>query len=142
MKTIFYLITVTLFLWGCESLIFEDRSYDYSIEQQMGCYCPQGGVWVKLFVTSDTVSKAIRISDEHQLTYNEFRDYKSIKSLFDEILNTDTTLTNMTIIMDSLNYYPSILSFSPKPIIIGGDTVATIEDAWSYYNTKNYKKHN
>lgn len=142
MKFLFYSLFIFLVLLnGCDNILDENNSYDYSLEQQMGCFCPQGGIWVKLFVKADTVSKAIRISDNSLLSYNEFRFYKSIKGLFDEISQRDTSTYDVEINMDSINNYPTYVYFNPKPIV-NGDTVQVISDAQLSYTTKNYSKSN
>ena len=123
-------------------IVDEGHLYDYSIEQQMGCYCSQGGVWVKLYISDDTVSNAIRTSDIFKLTYDEFKDYKSIKGLFNKISETDTSTLDLIVTYDSINNYPSFIDINPKPIVVDDSTVVTIEDAQLSYTTKNYKKLN
>ena len=140
MKTILFLIPLLLLLNGCDTIVDENSSYDYSIEQEMGCFCPQGGTWVKLFVKADSVSKAIRISDWYNLSYNEFRYYKSIKGLFDQISDIDTSKYDLKVIMDSKDNYPAYVYFNPKPIVVSGDTVAIAVDGQLSYTTRNYSK--
>ena len=106
----------------------------------MGCFCPQAGTWVKLFVRADSVSKAIRISDMHHLSYNEFRYYKSIKGLFNEIALRDTARYEVEVVMDSKNNYPAYVYFNPKPTIVSGDTVMVIKDAQLSYTTRNFSE--
>ena len=133
------LISVLL-LYGCDMILDENNLYDYSIEQQMGCYCPQGGIWVKLYISSDTVSSALRISDKQELPHNEFSYYKPIKGLFDIISETDTSEYDLIVEFDSLKNYPSFVYINPKPIIVNDSTIVIIEDAQIVYTTRNYIK--
>jgi hypothetical protein len=139
MKVSLYLTVLVLFLTGCENSIDVNEKYDYSIEQQMICFCPEGGSWLKLFIVQDTISKAIRISDNQILSYNEFRFFKSIKGLFELITETDTSKYDLTVIMDPTGTYPSYLYCNPKPIV-NGDTVSVIYDADISFSTRNYIK--
>jgi len=139
MKASFFILSVMFILYGCNILQDEYNSYDYSIEQRRDCFCPQAGIWVKLFVKADTVSNAIRISDNYILSYNEFRRYKSIKELFDEIALRDTARYEVKIEMDSKNNYPAYVYFNPKPLV-NGDTVQVIYDAQLSFTTRNYSK--
>ena len=141
MKASFFILSVMFILYGCNILQDEYNSYDYSIEQRRDCFCPQAGIWVKLFVKADTVSTAIRISDNYILSYNEFRRYKSINELFNEIALRDTAKYEVKIEMDSKNNYPAYVYFNPKPIV-NGDTVQVIFDAQLSFITRNYNKLN
>ncbi|MEJ2505634.1 MAG: DUF6174 domain-containing protein [Ignavibacteriaceae bacterium] len=141
MKASFFILSVMFILYGCNILQDEYNSYDYSIEQRRDCFCPQAGIWVKLFVKADTVSTAIRISDNYILSYNEFRRYKSINELFNEIALRDTAKYEVKIEMDSKNNYPAYVYFNPKPIV-NGDTVQVIFDAQLAFITRNYNKLN
>lgn len=137
MKIIFRCFSVLIVLAGCETGVNENKVYDYSIEQQMNCSCPQAGVWVKLYVKADTVADAIRISDNYQLKKEERTPYKSIKVLFDLIAELDTAACMVTIRIDSVNNYPTYIYSNTKPVV-KGDTVMIITDAqWSYL-TRNY----
>ncbi len=140
MKHSFYFfVTVLFFITGCDSPTEVSNPFDYSIEQKMDCFCSQAGYWVNLFITSDTVSTAVRISDNKQLKYNEFKYYKSIKSLFDWISETDTTVYNLIVTINSEHNYPSYIYLNPKPIVT--DTITwIIADGELSYSTKNYKK--
>ena len=139
MKTTYFILSTIFILCGCDLLQDEYNSYDYTIEQRRDCFCPQSGVWAKLYIKADSVSKAIRISDNYNLSYTEFRRYKSIKGLFDEIALRDTARNEVKIIMDSKNIYPAYVYFNPKPIV-KGDTVQVIFDAQLSYTTRNYFK--
>ena len=141
MKFLFYFFVAFVFLFnGCDTLVDESNSYDYSIEQKMGCYCPQGGIWVNLLITADTISNAMRISDNQQLTYDEFKYYKSIKGLFDKISETDTNTYKLIVTFDYEYNYPSFLYIDPKPIVIDDSTIVTVADAQLSYTTNNYIK--
>ena len=110
MKYLFYfLITFVLLIYGCDDSVDSIETYDYSIEQQMGCFCSQGGVWVRLFVKADTVAYAFRISDNELLDYNDYKSYKSIRGLFDLISQTDTNSYVLDYEMDSVYNFPSYI---------------------------------
>lgn len=101
MRFISFLLPFLFIICGCGLLQAEYNSYDYTIEQGRDCFCPKSGVWAKLYVKADSVSKAIRISDNYNLSYNESRRYKPIKGLFDEIALRDTARYEVNIVMDS-----------------------------------------
>ena len=103
------MITIVLLIYGCDNFVDSNETYDYSIEQQMGCFCSQGGVWVRLSVKADTVSYALRISDNESLDYEDYKSYKSVKGLFELISNTDTTSYVLNYEMDSLYNFPSYI---------------------------------
>lgn len=141
MKLLFYFITVIVLLFnGCDNLVDESNSYDYSLEQNMGCFCEQGGIWVKLFISADTVSNVVHISDNRELTYNEFKLYKSIKGLFNKIAETDTNTYELIVTFNSDKNYPSFIFIDLKPIVINDITIVTIADAQLSYTTRNYIK--
>lgn len=141
MKKFFCFLLTTFFVIGCENSIDSINSYDYSIEQRRDCFCPRAGVWVRLFVKSDTIASAIYVENNSPLSYEEKQSYRTIKGLFDEISSIDTSFWNVEIIMDSVNNYPSYIYFSPKPII-QGDTIGIYADALFKYTTRNYIKLN
>jgi hypothetical protein len=142
MKSLFYLIITSFAIAGCDFLFNEldspENSYDYSINQQMNCYCPQGGEWVKLFITADTVSGAIHLPDNQPLVYEEYKYYKSIKGLKDLISETDTTKYNLTVQLDSVYQYPAYVYLEPKPVVINDTTVIHIADGDLAYTTNSY----
>ncbi len=139
MKNVLYFLIATTILSGCDNPIDQSNSYDYSIEQKTGCFCPLGGIWVKLFVRVDTIADAINLSDNSRLAYEERRSYKSIKGLFDVTSRIDTAKYDVRIIIDSMYNYPSYIFFNPKPIV-HGDTVLITADAQMSYTTRNYVK--
>jgi len=132
-------IVATFSLISCDTVTDESNSYDYSIEQKMDCYCTQGGVWVKLYITADTVSAATRILDNYKLEYNDFWFYKSIKDLYNEIAETDTNTYTLIVEYDA-NNYPSYLFKDPKPIVINDTTTISIADGQIAFTTKKYIK--
>lgn len=141
MKTLFSCVSILIVFIGCDISKNENNSFDYSIEQQRNCFCPQAGVWVKLFINADTVTDAIRLSDNDHLTYAQRKPYKSIKELFDLIARFDSTTYNLTIKIDSVNNYPSYIYFNPNPLF-NGDTAVFISDAQWSYTTRNYVRLN
>ncbi len=141
MKTLLFLLTVfLLFLNSCDNIVDEQTIYDYSIEQEMDCFCPQSGNWIKLFISADTVAKAYRISDNHELSYYEYNPYKSIEELNKIIEETDTNLFVLKVNYDEGNNYPNYIYKNLKPIIIDDSTRVEIADAQFSYKTKNYIK--
>lgn len=141
MKASFCLLALTIAVCGCDNSTSVNTPYDYSIEQQLGCFCPQWGIWVKLYVRADTVADAIAISDNGHLSYEQRKPYKSIKGLFEQLAQIDTALYDVKVTIDSTNNYPTYLYFNPKPVI-HGDTTQIIKDAQMVYTTKNFAKLN
>ena len=138
MRTPFLCIAaISLLLGACDTAVNDNDFYDYSIEQQMGCFCPQGGQWVRLLVRADTIANAINISTGSNLTYEQWRPYRTISGLFDEISLRDTSVYEVRVEIDSTYNYPSFVYFNPKPIV-HGDTVLTVMDAQLSYSTRNY----
>lgn len=140
MKPYFYSFSIIFLLCSCEQSVNNDNSYDYSIEQQLGCFCPRGGEWVKLFVKADTIANAVVISDGSQLPFDEWKRYKTINGLYQVISKVDTSIYALKTTIDSVGNYPSYVYFNPKPVV-HGDTVQIITDAQMVYTTKNYIKH-
>ncbi len=132
---------LTVGLVGCDTVVNNNKPYDYSIEQQQGCFCPQMGIWVRLFVKADTIAEAVRISDNVRLSYAERQSYRTIGGLFDVVNRLDTAGFDIRIDFDSLYRYPTYIYFSPKPVR-HGDTVQVIYDAQMSYTTRNYIKLN
>ena len=62
-------MTIAILLIGCDSVVNENNSFDYSIEQMRHCFCTQSGTWVKLYVEADTIAAAFRLSDNKNLSY-------------------------------------------------------------------------
>ena len=141
MRIMFYCLAATIVCCGCDTPVSEKGSYDYSIEQELDCFCPRGGVWVKLYVKADTIADAVRIADNNHLSYEEWRGYKTIKELFLIASRIDTSVFEMKMRIDSIDHYPSYLYFNPKPII-HGDTVQIITDVQMSYITNNYRRIN
>ena len=107
----------------------------------MDCFCPQAGVWVKLFVKADTTAGALDISSGSYLTYEQWKPYRTIKGLFDEISLRDTSVYDVRVVIDSTYNYPAFVYFNPKPVV-HGDTVLIVEDAQLSYSTRNYVRLN
>jgi hypothetical protein len=138
--SIYFFVVFLLLINGCDTLVDESNSYDYSMEQRMDCFCSRAGIWVKLFIRADTISNAVRISDNKQLTYDEFKYYKSINGLFDLISETDTSTHQLIVTINSEDNYPSFLYIDLKPIVINDSTIVTVADAQISYTTNNYIK--
>jgi len=142
MRKIFYSFPIVIsLLFGCENSTEVHNSYDYSIEQKRDCFCPQADSWVKLFVQSDTIAKAIKLSDNSELTRIQYSPYKSIKELYDFISYIDTSTFYMYVETDSINHYPSYIYCKPKSKQFG-DTAQIILDAQLSYTTRNYNRLN
>ena len=139
MKNLLFVFITTMILSGCDTPVDKNNSYDYSIEQQTGCFCVMGGIWVKLFVKADTIADAINLSDNSRLAYGQQRQYRTINGLNRELLSIDTSIYDIKVTMDTVLHYPSFIYFNPKPII-HGDTVLIVQDAQMSYTTKNYIK--
>lgn len=141
MKYLSYLFFSSVFLfYSCDNSIETYSAFDYSIDQKMDCFCSQAGTWVRLFVKADTISYAIRISDNKTLDYKDYKSYKSVNELFDLIYGTDTNLYNMVFEIDVSNNFPSYIYINPKPIMYPDSVIAIVEDAQFAYTSKNYIK--
>jgi len=130
-------LAITIVLVFCDAPGNAKDQYDYSIEQELGCFCPQGGKWVKLFVAADTIAAAQDLASGSQLSNLEWMPYKTVKGLFEEISNHDTSIFEIRITMDTIFNYPSYLYFNPKTIV-HGDTAISMEDAQLAYTTRNF----
>lgn len=138
-KALYPFIIIIFLLLGCENTTEINNSYEYSMEQKMECFCPQAANWIKLYVQSDTIAKAIRISDNIELNYTQYKPYKTIRQLWDLISKIDTSKYELKVEIDSVNNFPSYIYSNPKNII-QGDTVMVIADADYSYTTRNYKR--
>jgi hypothetical protein len=139
MKSILFCLAATFAWCGCDTPVNENSSYDYSVEQQIGCFCPNAGVWVKLFVKADTIADAVTMPDNIHLSYEERRPFRTIKGLQELIPQIDTGKYDVKITMDSAYNYPSYIYFTPKAVR-HGDTVQVVTDAQMVYTTKNFVK--
>ena len=138
MRTCYILIVaLTVLLGSCDTPFVENDMYDYSVDQQMGCFCPQAEVWVRLFVRADTIALATNISTGSHLAYQQWSLYRTVKGLFDEIAMIDTSMFDVVVVMDSTYNYPSYAHFAPKPIV-HGDTALVVDDAQWSYSTRNF----
>ncbi|MGE5812371.1 MAG: hypothetical protein ACM339_12765 [Ignavibacteria bacterium] len=45
-----------ILLIGCDSVVNENNSFDYSIEQTKNCFVLKPETWVKLYVDADTIA--------------------------------------------------------------------------------------
>ena len=139
MKKRIPLFAALLFIFGCNNTLKPDSSYDYSIEQQRTCYCPLVGEWIRLFVVNDSVVKAIRSSDNYELTAEERTWYKSVQELFTMITETDTALYDVSFTVDPDDNYPSYVDFKRKPFVDeNGNITGILMDADFSYKTRNF----
>ena len=127
---------------SCESIFTDIESYDYSIEQKKVCYCNNADQWMKLYISSDKVFKAVNLSTKEKLPDNELRYYKSIDGLFKIISETDTSTTVLKVKMNPDNNYPAYIYTNPKPEIIDDTTLVIIADGDITYLTRNYQSGN
>ena len=130
-------VALTVLLGTCDTGFDESDLYDYSVDQQMGCFCPQAGVWVRLFVRADTIAHATNISTGSHLANQQLSPYRTVKGLFDEIAMIDKSMFDVVVVMDSTYNYPSYVHCSPKPIV-HGDTVVVVAVAQWSYSTRNF----
>ena len=95
-----------LALCGCDDVVNKNTRPDYSVEQELGCFCPRGGVRERVFVKADTVTEAYAVSNYSRLRYAELQGYKSIKGLFEVIAGIDTSVYALRVEMDSSQNFP------------------------------------
>jgi hypothetical protein len=83
--------------------------HNYTIDQIRSCFCPLGGVPVRVTVRSDTVYSTIRISDNEVITNYH---YLSIDSLFGIIRNLKE---DSLVVKYNTHYgYPEYLDINPQ----------------------------
>ncbi len=133
----FHLAAAIIFLSGCDRFMTDADTYDYSIEQQMNCFCSQGGQWVRLHVKADTIADATNISNGNHLTSEQWQPYRTIHGLFDEITKWDTSMYHVDVTIDSTFGYPSFLSIYQRTVV-HGDTIPFATDGGFNYTTRNY----
>ncbi len=84
--------------------------HDYSITQVRTCFCPDGGVPVRVTVRNDSVVSAVRISDN--VVMNDTH-YCSIDSLFGLIRYKQTA--DSIVVRYNLRFgYPEYLDINPQ----------------------------
>ena len=130
---------IVLILSSCDAPVDQNTSFDYSIDQSIGCFCTFSGELVRLFVKADTIADAIILADNSRLAYERWSTYKTIKGLYNDISNIDTSVFDVVVTIDTVHNFPSLFYFNPKPMI-HGDTVIRVYDAQMSYTTKNYNK--
>jgi hypothetical protein len=133
----FTFLGIILMILGCDAVVDDKSSFDYSIEQKLGCFCPLGGVWTKLYVRADTIADAVFLADNSQLTFEERSQYRTINALLRDISQIDTTRYSVIVTIDTIHNFPSYFNFNPKPIV-NGDTAGIVVDAQVSYTTRNY----
>jgi hypothetical protein len=145
MKTVFYIVLYSVIISGCtktDTFINASNPFDYSIEQSRSCFCPQSGESVKLFVIADTIADAVWLSNNTHLSYDERQRFRTIKGLFAEIGQWDSSSSfQVSITIDSIDHFPSRVSIYPKPIIENDTLRGIILDASILDTTWNYAKY-
>lgn len=144
MKTLVFLSFILYVFYGClknDISMNDNAQYDYSIEQSMSCFCPQGGEKVKIFVAADTIADVILFSNNSHLAQDLWGRYRTINGLYTEVARWDTSTNVVKVLYDSVYHYPSYVSINPKSVIINDTLVSEISDAGFSYTTKNYIKY-
>lgn len=141
-RTLIFFTAICIFLLGCnENSISENEPIDYSIDQKLSCFCPNSNVTVKLYIKADTIADVIDISKRIHLPKNEWKRYKTIKGLFEEISTLDTSVFKVEVKYDPVYHYPAYIYVSPKPIHVNDSIIQVIKDADFSYSTSNYTKY-
>ena len=99
------------------------RLHDYTIDQVRSCYCPDGGQLVRLTVRSDTVARAVRVSDGVALSYAEARPYFAVDSLFGIVHNPPGD--SLVVKYDAVFGYPEYLDIDPQQHPVDGGVLYT-----------------
>jgi len=141
MRSLAFISVAFVLLCGCSEndlLVNDNIKYDYSIEQSLFCYCINRGQKVKLFVRADTIADVVLLSDNSHLPYNSWRQYRTIKDLFNEIASHDTSRYIVKVSYDSVFHYPSYLYINPRTIVVNDSVIIEIADADVIYETQNF----
>jgi hypothetical protein len=142
MKTKILLIVSMLFFSGCyENSINNFERVDYSIDQKLSCFCPGAAETVRLFVREDSIVNAINTADKSCLAKEEWNRYRTIKGLFDEIANHDTSIFTVNVTYDPVHHFPSYIYVNPKPVKINDTVIQVAADADFSYTTSNYTEY-
>ena len=139
MKILILFTTIFIVFTGCEeNSISENEPVDYSIDQKLSCFCPFSGMTVRLYVKADTIAGAFDISAKTHLPKNEWKRYKTIKDLLEEISSLDTSVFIVKVSYDPVYHYPAYISVNPKPVYVNDTIIRVITDAGFSYTTGNY----
>lgn len=128
---------VVIVLFGCakdSTVSVISHPNDYSIDQVKYCDCLESGDTVRIFVAADTMADVISLSDSTHLPFTQWRKYRTLKGLFEEIARVDTSLFVIEITYDSKYGYPSMLKLQSK-------LSYRIREPWVVYSTWNYQKY-
>ena len=83
--------------------------HDYTIDQELSCFCPTGGLLVQVTVRNDTVADVVRISDGSIMPLSI---YVTVDSLFGIIRNS--TGDSMVVRYNADYGYPEYLDVNPQ----------------------------
>lgn len=157
MRTTLISVILLAVVISCSNTSSPAFSYNYTIEQQHNCFCPTErklffeneeeesfispgpGDWVRLYVENDIIVKAIRVTDNYELTTEERAFYKSLNDLEAVVAEVDTTVYTLAVTIDPADNYLSSILVNPKPITDEFETVISVimDASYSYYN-RNY----
>ncbi len=104
---------------GCskkDNIVDSIQKFDYSIDQKVSCNCPEVAD-ARIFIVADTIGDAISLSDGLHIPHQYWESYRTIKGLHEFISKCDTSLFNIEVEYDSLQFYPSLIAMYPKPDI-------------------------
>ena len=88
---------------------------NYSIDQQLNCFCVNGGRWVKVVVKDNQVVNVVDVSNDSSLVMNQWAQYKSVDQLFTIIrsINKDSVAL-FRVEYDSTYGYPKSFYVDPS----------------------------
>jgi len=122
MLKLFYFTSIFLCLIACKEeqvseadpktpyeLWLSQNLHNYSIEQSRYCFCPDAGELVRIYVSSDTISSVIRVSD-NSIVENPY--YFTVDSLFGIIRNSQND--SLVIRYNSQYGFPEFLDINPQ----------------------------
>jgi hypothetical protein len=133
------IISIYFIFSGCnDASVNNKKQFDYSIDQKLSCFCTRAGVPVRLFVSADTIADALIIKENLPLPKDEWKRYRTVKDLFDEIAKWDTLKYTVNVSFDPEYNYPAYIYVNPKPIFINDTIIQIIADADFSYSTSNY----
>jgi len=82
----------------------------YTIDQERDCFCPNGGVHVRLTIVDDRIVNAVKVSDGSRLPEATWGGYKTVNELFAYVQSVDPdSVAEFHVEYDDKYGYPSFV---------------------------------
>jgi hypothetical protein len=95
--------------------------HDYTILQRRGCFCPDGGVTMRIVVRADTIASVTRALDGSNLPVGVAQHYCTVDSLF-AIIRRNVT-DSLVVTYDGTYGYPDTLDINPQLHPVDGGVI-------------------